>query len=125
LISRERHYVNGDWIRALTYEAIEVDESEAEALAIANGTVYGLVARVWSDDPARVERFARRLRAGQVYVNEAPFQPDAPFGGYKESGIGREHGRHGLDEFLQTKATVRPPGPPRPGTASALQSTPA
>jgi aldehyde dehydrogenase (NAD+) len=104
-------------------------DGEAEALAIANGTEYGLVARVWSDDAERVGRFARRLRAGQVYVNDAPFQPDAPFGGFKQSGLGREHGRHGLDEFLQTKATVRPPASTRPGarvrtaSASALQST--
>jgi acyl-CoA reductase-like NAD-dependent aldehyde dehydrogenase len=101
-------------------------DSEAQALEVANGTVYGLVARVWSDDPERVERFARRLRAGQVYVNAAPFQPDAPFGGFKHSGVGREHGRYGLDEFLQTKATVRPVGfrpAARARGTSALQST--
>jgi aldehyde dehydrogenase (NAD+) len=79
---------------------------DAEALEIANGTPYGLVARVWSSAQDRIEWFARRLRAGQVYVNGAGFHPEAPFGGYQQSGIGREHGKYGLEEFLQTKATV-------------------
>jgi acyl-CoA reductase-like NAD-dependent aldehyde dehydrogenase len=81
-------------------------ENDAAALEIANGTDYGLVARVWSGDPERIGWFARRLRAGQIYVNGAPFHPEAPFGGYKHSGIGREHGKYGLDEFLQLKATI-------------------
>jgi acyl-CoA reductase-like NAD-dependent aldehyde dehydrogenase len=79
---------------------------DAEALEIANGTAYGLVARVWSDAQDRIDWFVRRLRAGQVYINGAAFHPEAPFGGYKQSGIGREHGKYGLEEFLQTKATV-------------------
>jgi acyl-CoA reductase-like NAD-dependent aldehyde dehydrogenase len=81
---------------------------DAEALAFANGTDYGLVARVWSNAPDRIDWFARRLRAGQIYVNDADFHPEAPFGGYKQSGLGREHGKYGLEEYLQTKATVFP-----------------
>jgi aldehyde dehydrogenase (NAD+) len=79
---------------------------DGEALEIANGTPYGLVARVWSNEQGRIAWFARRLRAGQVYVNDAAFHPEAPFGGYKQSGIGREHGKYGFEEYLQTKATV-------------------
>jgi acyl-CoA reductase-like NAD-dependent aldehyde dehydrogenase len=81
---------------------------DGEALDIANGTRYGLVARVWSNEQDRIAWFARRLRAGQVYVNDAAFHPEAPFGGYKQSGVGREHGKYGFEEYLQTKATVFP-----------------
>ena len=57
--------------------------------------------RVWSADKERAKRVARRLRTGQVEVNGGPFNPNAPFGGYKQSGVGREYGRHGLEEFLE------------------------
>jgi aldehyde dehydrogenase (NAD+) len=77
---------------------------EDEAVEIANGTIYGLAGGVWSGDPDRARRVARRLRTGQVEVNGAAFNPVAPFGGYKQSGHGRELGRHGLEEFLETKA---------------------
>jgi aldehyde dehydrogenase (NAD+) len=79
-------------------------DSEEEAIEIANGTVYGLAGGVWSADPERAQRVARRLRTGQVDVNGASFNPLAPFGGYKQSGIGRELGRHGLEEYLETKS---------------------
>jgi aldehyde dehydrogenase (NAD+) len=59
---------------------------------------------VWSSDPERAQRVARRLRTGQVDVNGASFNPFAPFGGYKQSGVGRELGRHGLEEYLETKS---------------------
>ncbi|MGW4499988.1 aldehyde dehydrogenase family protein [Micromonospora sp. NPDC004336] len=78
-----------------------------EAVAIANNSRYGLAGAVWSADDERALRVARRLRTGAVDVNGAPFNPLAPFGGYKQSGLGRELGRHGLDEFLQTKAIQR------------------
>jgi aldehyde dehydrogenase (NAD+) len=81
-------------------------EGDDAALEIANGTEYGLIARVWSVDRERINWFARRLRAGQVYVNDAAFHPEAPFGGCKQSGVGREHGKYGLDEFLQVKAMI-------------------
>lgn len=80
---------------------------EDEAVAIANATDFGLSGGVWSGDPARAEAIARRLRTGQVSVNGGPFNPAAPFGGYKKSGIGRELGAFGLEEFLETKAIQR------------------
>ncbi|GIH27818.1 aldehyde dehydrogenase [Acrocarpospora phusangensis] len=77
---------------------------EPDALAIANGTPYGLAGGVWSADRDRALAFARRMRTGQVDVNGARFNPLAPFGGYGQSGNGRELGRHGLDEFTELKA---------------------
>jgi acyl-CoA reductase-like NAD-dependent aldehyde dehydrogenase len=79
-------------------------DTEEDAIAIANDTSYGLAGGVWSGDRERALRVARRLRTGQVDVNGARFNPMAPFGGYKRSGIGREFGRYGLDEYLQVKA---------------------
>jgi acyl-CoA reductase-like NAD-dependent aldehyde dehydrogenase len=79
-------------------------ETEEEAIAIANDTIYGLAGGVWSGDRERAMRVARRMRTGQVDVNGGRFNPLAPFGGYKRSGIGREFGRYGLDEFLQIKS---------------------
>ncbi len=79
-------------------------DDEDEAAEIANGTIYGLDGGVWSADPERAKAFARRMRTGQVQVNGATFNPLAPFGGYKQSGHGRELGRYGLEEFLETKA---------------------
>jgi acyl-CoA reductase-like NAD-dependent aldehyde dehydrogenase len=82
-------------------------DTEDEAVAIANGTDYGLAGGVWSGDPARAERVARRMRTGQVEVNGGAFNPMAPFGGYKQSGNGRELGAFGLEEFLEVKAIQR------------------
>jgi aldehyde dehydrogenase (NAD+) len=82
-------------------------DTEQEAVAIANGTPYGLAGAVWSGDPARAERVARQLRTGQVDINGGQFNPGAPFGGYKQSGIGRERGLFGLGEFVETKAMQR------------------
>ncbi|MGK5675673.1 aldehyde dehydrogenase family protein [Micromonospora sp. URMC 106] len=82
-------------------------DDEDEAVAIANNSRYGLAGAVWSADAERALRVARRLRTGAVDINGAPFNPLAPFGGYKQSGLGRELGRYGLDEFLQTKAIQR------------------
>jgi len=78
-------------------------DTEDEAVDIANGTVYGLYAEV-AGDPDRAQRVARRIRAGQVRVNGGPGFHGAPFGGYKQSGLGRENGRYGLEEFLEVKA---------------------
>jgi acyl-CoA reductase-like NAD-dependent aldehyde dehydrogenase len=82
-------------------------DTEEEAVAIANDTQYGLAGGVWSDDPARAEAVARRLRTGQVEVNGGRFNPLAPFGGYKQSGNGREYGTFGLEEFLEVKSLQR------------------
>ncbi|MFJ2904788.1 aldehyde dehydrogenase family protein [Streptomyces sp. NPDC087212] len=78
-------------------------EDEADALRIANGTVYGLAGAVWGEE-AEAVAFARRMETGQVDINGGRFNPVAPFGGYKHSGVGRELGTHGLGEFLQTKS---------------------
>ncbi|MEU5837852.1 aldehyde dehydrogenase family protein [Streptomyces diacarni] len=75
-----------------------------DALRIANGTVYGLAGAVWSEDEDEAVAFARRMETGQVDINGGRFNPLAPFGGYKQSGVGRELGRHGLEEYLQTKS---------------------
>jgi len=79
-------------------------DSEDEAVEIANNTIYGLAGGVWSDDTEHAKQFARRLRTGQVEINGATFNPLAPFGGYKQSGHGRELGRIGLDEFFEIKS---------------------
>jgi acyl-CoA reductase-like NAD-dependent aldehyde dehydrogenase len=79
-------------------------DTEEEAIDIANDTEYGLAGGVWSSDPERAKTVARRLRTGQVEVNGGGFNPMAPFGGYKQSGNGREFGSFGLDEYLETKA---------------------
>jgi acyl-CoA reductase-like NAD-dependent aldehyde dehydrogenase len=79
-------------------------DDEADALEIANSTIYGLAGGVWSADVERATSFARGMRTGQVDINGAAFNPLAPFGGVKHSGIGRELGRYGLEEFLVTKS---------------------
>ncbi|MGH8899040.1 MAG: aldehyde dehydrogenase family protein [Egibacteraceae bacterium] len=88
-------------------EVILAYDDEDEAVAIANDTDYGLWGAVWSGDPGRAERVARRLRTGQVQVNGAMFSITAPFGGYKRSGHGREFGRFGLEQFLTTTSLLR------------------
>lgn len=81
-------------------------EDEEEAIRIANDTVYGLAGYVYSGDLGHARRVAARLRAGMVHLNGAPTDANAPFGGYKQSGNGREWGREGLEEFLETKAVM-------------------
>mgnify|MGYP000329833350 FL=1 len=79
-------------------------ETEEEAIAIANDTPYGLAAYLQTGDPERAKRVSRKLRAGSVYVNGASPDWDVPFGGYKQSGNGREYGEFGLEDFLELKA---------------------
>jgi acyl-CoA reductase-like NAD-dependent aldehyde dehydrogenase len=79
-------------------------KDEEEAVAIANDTIYGLSGAVWSASEQRALRVARRLRTGQVAINGGKYNLLAPFGGYKQSGHGRELGKEGLEEFLETKA---------------------
>jgi acyl-CoA reductase-like NAD-dependent aldehyde dehydrogenase len=83
---------------------IEAYETSDDALAMANAGDYGLHGAVWSADPVRAIAFARRMRTGQVDINGAAFNPAAPFGGYGRSGNGRELGRWGIEEFLETKS---------------------
>jgi acyl-CoA reductase-like NAD-dependent aldehyde dehydrogenase len=84
--------------------AIMPYDTEDEAIEIANSTIYGLAGGVWSRDQARAERVARQIRTGQIDINGSFFNPMAPFGGYKQSGIGRELGAHGLLEFYELKS---------------------
>jgi aldehyde dehydrogenase (NAD+) len=79
-------------------------EDDDDAVRIANDTVYGLAGGVWSSDVERAKQVARRLRTGQVDINGGKFNALAPFGGYKQSGNGREMGKYGLEEFLETKS---------------------
>jgi acyl-CoA reductase-like NAD-dependent aldehyde dehydrogenase len=84
--------------------------SDEEAVAIANDSEYGLAGGVWSGDPVRAYTIARRIRTGSVAINGGGgrMSPHGPFGGYKHSGLGREWGRWGLDEYLQHKSISWP-----------------
>ncbi|HEY6874396.1 MAG TPA: aldehyde dehydrogenase family protein, partial [Geobacteraceae bacterium] len=93
-----REEIFGPVLSIMTYR------DEAEGVRIANDTVYGLGGAVWSGDRERAQRVARRMRAGQVEINGGSFNILAPFGGCKQSGYGRELGRYGLEEYLETKA---------------------
>lgn len=90
----------GPVLSILPYDTIE------EAVAIANDTIYGLGAHVQGRDLARARSVARRIQSGQVHINHPGRDPLAPFGGFKRSGNGREYGRFGMEEFLETKAIL-------------------
>ena len=81
--------------------------NEEEAIELANDSEYGLSGGVWSGDESRAMKVARKLRTGQVSINGGSFNVTAPFGGYKKSGLGRELGVHGMEEFLETKSIQR------------------
>jgi len=87
---------------------IEAYDHEDEAVALANDTIYGLNAAVISADEERAIAVGRRIRAGQVQINDGAFNICAPFGGFGQSGNGREFGRWGLEEFLETKSMQLP-----------------
>lgn len=101
-MSIAREEIFGPVLSIMTYR------SEDEAIALANATPYGLAAGVWSADTARAMAVARRLRAGQVDINGAPYNTEAPFGGYRQSGYGREMGRFGMEEYLEVKSIQLP-----------------
>ena len=84
--------------------AIQPYEGEEDAVRIANSTPYGLAGGVWSADEDRAIAAARRIRTGQIEINGGAFNPLAPFGGYGQSGHGRENGRYGIEELLQVKS---------------------
>ena len=79
-------------------------DTEDEAIEIANDSQYGLAGGVWAGSQEKAEEVARQIRTGQVEINGGAFNPNAPFGGYKQSGIGREYGKYGLEEFLLVKS---------------------
>ncbi len=81
-------------------------KDEADAIAIANDSPFGLAAYVSSADRERAKRVARQLKAGMVHVNHAPADSKAPFGGMKQSGNGREWGRFGIEEYLEVKSVM-------------------
>jgi betaine-aldehyde dehydrogenase len=79
-------------------------DDEEDAIRIANDSAYGLSGGVWSSDAERAKRVARRIRTGQIAINGGAYNPTAPFGGFKQSGRGREYGKWGLEEFLEIKS---------------------
>ncbi|MCB8883016.1 aldehyde dehydrogenase family protein [Acidisoma cellulosilytica] len=95
-----REEIFGPVLCMLTYK------DEAEAISIANDTPYGLQAYVISSDPARATAVASQIEAGRVVINGAPHDPAVPFGGFKQSGIGREYGVFGLQAYLEPKALL-------------------
>ena len=94
----EQEEIFGPVLSIITYK------DEEDAIRIANDTPYGLAGAVWSKGEQRAQRIARRIRAGQVDVNGGAFNMNAPFGGFKQSGHGREAGVYGLEEFLEYKS---------------------
>ena len=97
-MSIAREEIFGPVLSIMTYG------DEDEAVEIANDSIYGLAGGVWSADVDHAERVARKMQTGQVDINGGRFNPLAPFGGFKQSGNGRELGRYGLEEYLQTKS---------------------
>jgi aldehyde dehydrogenase (NAD+) len=94
-----REEIFGPVVATMTFRDLD------EAIKIGNDTTYGLAAAVWTRDLKKAHRAVRALRAGTVWVNTYnAFDAAVPFGGYKESGIGRELGRHALDLYTQTKS---------------------
>jgi betaine-aldehyde dehydrogenase len=100
--------VFGPVLAILTYH----DGDEDAAARIANGTRYGLAAAVWGRDDDHALAFGQRLVAGQIDLNGGAFNVAAPMGGFRQSGIGRELGRYGIEEFLETRSFQMPAASP-------------
>ena len=95
---------------------VEVFDTEAEAIAIGNDTIFGLSGGVWSADAEKASRVSAGLRHGTIWVNDyGPYRPQAEWGGYKQSGNGRELGLHGLTEYLEIKHIWTNNSPSRSG----------
>ena len=95
---------------------VEIFDTEAQAIAIGNDTVFGLSGGLWSGDSQKCARVASALRHGTIWVNDfGPYRPAAEWGGYKQSGIGRELGEHGLGEYLEIKHIWTNNAPSRSG----------
>ena len=84
-------------------------DGDEDAISLANDSIYGLGGAVWAGSDDHALAVARRIRSGQIDINGAPWNPRAPFGGYRQSGLGRENGVYGLEEFLEYKAIQLPP----------------
>lgn len=97
-ISQEEIF--GPVLSIIPYDTVD------EAVAIANDTVYGLGAHVQGSDLDQARAVAARIQSGQVHINYPDWDPNAPFGGYKQSGNGREYGIEGIEEYLETKAVL-------------------
>jgi aldehyde dehydrogenase (NAD+) len=95
-----REEIFGPVLSILTYK------TEDEAIEIANDTEFGLVAYISSADTEKANRVARKIAAGRIMINALSHDPLAPFGGFKQSGIGREGGIFGLEEFVEPKAII-------------------
>ena len=98
VIAREEIF--GPVLCMIPYEEIEA------AIEMANDTVYGLASGVYARDKAGALEIARKIRAGQCYVQGSYFNPNAPFGGFKQSGNGREWGSQAIDEYVEIKAVI-------------------
>jgi betaine-aldehyde dehydrogenase len=83
-------------------------DSEDDAVAIANDSAYGLSGSVWSGDAERAQSIAKRVRTGSVGVNQFMLDMGGPFGGFKRSGIGREYGVEGIDEYVELQQVTAP-----------------
>lgn len=96
----EKEEIFGPVIALIPYD------SEEDAIRLANDTVYGLSGYIQTADIERARHIARRLRVGSIWINGADWDAGAPFGGYKQSGNGREHGEWGLHDYLEVKSTA-------------------
>ncbi len=113
---------------------VETFRDEHEAVRLANDSIYGLAGAVWTQDAGKGQRVAGRLRMGTVWINDFhPYVPQAEWGGYKQSGNGRELGHHGLAEYTETKHVwhnIAPapqrwfPSSERPDTRDGAATTP-
>ena len=105
MLDKRKFYINGQWVNSLVSKDFEViNPSNEEAIAITNNTSYGLTNYVQTQDKEKAKRVAIQLRSGGVEINGKSVSSGTPFGGFKESGNGREGGTWGLEEYLEVKS---------------------